>query len=133
VQLLLAALCAAAESCPTLASTEWQSKWGWIPTPTPTTSATETPGHLFNQLYMNAHNATPPVTQSSTNVDLKGDFARELCHNYRKGNQLLDIQNEVSTTQVFFNDMGVKSNTQVRDILNICIGIMGVFIVGSFA
>lgn len=125
-----AATCPASATCPTLASTEWQSKWGWEPTPTPTPTAEETIKRLFNQLYMNPHNATPTP---SSNLELKGNFARELCYNYRKGNRLLAMQNEVSTTQVFFSDMTVKSNTQIRDILNICVGIMGVLVVGSMA
>ena len=119
--------CPAAQSCPTVPSTEWQSAWGWTPTSMPTSSSNVSPGYLFNQLYMNPHNATPTP---ASNAELKGDFARELCNNYRKGNRLLNLQNEVSTTQVFFGDMSVKSNTQVRDILNICIGIVGIFIVG---
>lgn len=124
------ATCPASLTCPTMASTEWQSKWGWEPTPTPTVNVGETPARLFNQLYMNPHNATPTP---SSNLELKGNFARELCDNYRKGNRLLAMQNEVSTTQVFFSDMTVKSNTQIRDILNICVGIVGVIIVGSLA
>jgi len=115
-------------SCPTLPSTNFENVWeDWIATKAPTTQPTYSADFLFNQKYN-----SPVFKDTSGNeiIDLNGAFATQLCENYVKGNTLLGIQNEVSTTQVLFSDIERNTNVQLKNIFNMTGGIVGVIVLG---
>jgi hypothetical protein len=115
-------------SCPTLPSTNFENLWEvWTTTQAPTTKPTFSADFLFNQTY------NQPVFQDTNGneiVDLNSAFATQLCENYVKGNTLLNIQNEVSTTQVLFSDIERNTNIQLRNIFNMTGGIIGIIVLG---
>ena len=109
-------------------STNFENVWeDWTTTKAPTTQPTYSADFLFNQKYN-----SPIFKDTSGNeiVDLNGAFATQLCENYVKGNTLLGIQNEVSTTQVLFSDIERNTNVQLKNIFNMTGGILGVIVVG---
>jgi hypothetical protein len=115
-------------TCPTLPSTNFENEWNeWISTQAPTTKPTFSADFLFNQKY------NQPIfkdTSGNQIVDLNGAFATQLCENYVKGNTLLGIQNEVSTTQVLFSDIERNTNVQLKNIFNMTGGILGIIVIG---
>lgn len=130
-----------AQTPPTPPSLDWENTWNtWqsketVPSTT-TPPATVNASYLFNRLYRNASNTrntalAAPIMDSS--AVLKSSFAAELCKNHQESQKLLNIQNNVSTTQVLFSNSNDQASTLIQSIANVCVGIVAIIIVGGVA
>lgn len=116
--------CPAAE---TAVNKDWQDKWVAPTTPPPLSAEV-----LFNELYVNASNVstTPPTMNQEL---LRSNFAAALCKNYQESNQLLNIQNEITTSQALFSDSDGQYGYSIQNILNISVGIGAALLLGIAA
>ena len=124
---------------PTPPSLDWENTWNtWqskesVPSATTPQPATITASYLFNRLYRNASNATPAPPIMDSSAVLKSSFAAELCKNHQESQRLLNIQNNVSTTQALFSNSNDQAGTLIQSIANVCVGIVAIIIVGGVA
>jgi hypothetical protein len=67
---------------------------------------------------------TPTVVQNA-NMD---DYTKQICHNYIYSNQLINLQNETSASQVNFSDNNHGYNNLLRQTFHVSVGIIAIMI-----
>ena len=61
------------------------------------------------------------------------DYVKEVCHNYKTSNTLVELQNETSASQRNFSDMNDQYNKKLRKVLNVTVGIVAIAISIGFS
>lgn len=122
-------------TCPaadTAANMDWQAKWDSNYVAPMTSPPPLTAEVLFNELYVNAStvSTTPPAMNQEL---LRSNFAAALCKNYQESNQLLSVQNEITTSQALFSDSDGQYGYSIQNILNISVGIGAALVLGIAA
>lgn len=120
--------CPAQPACPTPAG----MNMNWAPNSTLTPTHTPHTDYVFDWStlgWTKNLGASGLVNESSPNT-IK-NYATEICKNHAYSKKLRDIQNETSTSQKLFSDIQDKTNTQIREITNMSIGMFAILVTGT--
>ena len=73
-------------------------------------------------------NSTTTILQMAGSSSTKDEIYKEVCKNYVYSNNLIELQTEASAGNELSYDIRGKYNTQIHQLVNLCVGItaMGV-------